>query len=421
MKILFYPSLKRLFLTTGVFYFFQLIDSKLVDKVTLLLEFDLDATDIDSNYLKEKIISGKLEIIECCSNHWGSGFEYHKNCKETIKQIVKYNFDIIFMPDDIYIMNNYLLHMIKFKMCICYQTASTLSSVKKYQQSIIKNITLHRFNIKLMNYGYLGLWLLKLFYKHFKEYYIFPFINIGVFFSGSKSLYLRNGDVGEQCEYYIVFSLYDKNACLEDGVNEKELVINGHPLQNRPELYEKVFSSKLPANTKYDITYFQTDIGIKDYISYYNQFLIPLLVEEFNIAIKLHPNSVLNNDLMRYFDQLGNTYNFTIAKDDNFYKLSAESEIIIGETTSVLETISFLFAKKKIISINMLKSKICERYKNHDHIIYVDEYNVLKNVIENKDICSSSKQKPKNTFIPIDYLLRDLSIHFSEKHSINTI
>ena len=93
--------------------------------------------------------------------------------------------------------------------------------------------------------------------------------------------------------------------------------------------------------------------------------------------------------------------------DDNFYKLGAESKTIIGETTSVLEMLSFLNINKKIISINLLKTKINERYKNHEDIIYLEEYSELKNIIENQEITLPGKKKTNNISIPIDYLLNN--------------
>jgi len=246
--------------------------------------------------------------------------------------------------------------------------------------------------------------------SHINNYWLFP-IMAGIRpFHKSRSFCLMNGDVGAQADYYLVFSEFDRRCCLEDKTSADKIIVNGHPLEQSPELYLELRQEKASEKQpEYDIVYFQTDLGFR-IEEYYDRLLPPLLDSKLRVAVKLHPGSLNNHGLLIYLDELGGRYaNLTILSETDFYPAAAGAKVIAGETTSVLEISSFIFKDKPIISVNLNRLPLGERYKGHHAIIYTEDIDDIVRLAESGAAFSSAGTKPEQRDgKPIDVLLREL-------------
>jgi hypothetical protein len=419
MLILMYPSLERLFLTTGVYYLIQLLRSENVSRVVLLVEFDFDQLDINHSILQEYVQSGKLHIIRSKVEVWGSGYDYHKRCKEACERVPKLDYDVLFMPDDIYIMNNYLLRFFRCKSVICYQTASsTLLSITESRAKLFKDILNERQRNSLVSFLKHVFYIGDCIKNHALNYFLFPAITSGKLFYDSISMHLMNGDVGKQADFYIVFGEHDKKCCVRDGTKEEKVIINGHPLEMYPELCGEMYQIKFESvPIKYDFVFFQTTC---DYASekYYNKLLLPIIRDNWKLAVKLHPGNFSDKRIVEYFSALRAEYeNVDVFADYSYYKLASEASIIFGEETSVLETIAYVLREKPIISVNIDGVSVRERFKNHPLILYTETVNTLLDFAKMRSESNQRKiSKPESNCEPIGMLLQRLLIKCEDEY-----
>jgi len=401
----------HLFWTTGIYYLY--IISKRYE-VTLALE----------NCSQEE----ELKIIDVCKRGVISVFHLetkynlsrHKYCREIAYNLVKsIKPDIIFTNDDQNVFNMYLLRAAKKRgaVSICYQTG-TMEGKRRYNWELFCGADAVNFRDRYgLSYS-VALLLAKFirYVKHIWHYYSAPLMIGESPFIEKSSAYLSKGRSGmRDGDCFIVFSKREKNICISDGLCVDKVEVLSHPIEYIDRsMIEKLWAIKTATNAEQnknkivlillpDIeSLFSLHRETREIISsekIYKSWttIIATILNKYPNAIvwlKMHPGASVKSkfivSLLKEFSRYKKIEIVSNAIDGMQYAVNAD--VIIGETSTLLYTVSRAFDNKEVISFDLLKRKLGDAYKGDRKIRYVKS---IENYL-NTSPCRRMSFLPKN-------------------------
>jgi hypothetical protein len=391
-KAIFYPGPIHLFWTTGIYYLY-LISKRY--EVTLVLE--------------NCSIDNEKKIIEVCKHRLKDVFHLetkynllrHKYYRETAYNLVgSVNPDIIFINDDQNVFNTYLLRATKKKGCvsICYQTG-TMEGKRRYNWGLFCGADACNMADKYKLPYFISLLLTKLIQhsRHIWHYYCAPLLAGERPFTGKSSAYLSKGRSGmRDGDCFVVFSEREKNICISDGLCADKIIILSHPIESVDRsMIEELWNIKNANKTKQDkektvlilLPHVENDFCVeretgqiisKERIYESWETIMSSTLNKYPNAIvwlKMHPGANLNSKttkwLLKDFIRYRNIE--IVSNDVDGMQYAVNADIIIGETSTLLYTVSRAFEDKDVISFDLLKRRLGDAYKGDRKICYVTD------------------------------------------------
>lgn len=390
-RVIFHPGPIHLFWTTGIYYLYLL--SKRY-QVTLALE-NCSADD-------------EKKIIEVCQNRLRDilrletkyNFARHRYSRETAYSLVESaKPDIIFTNDDQNVFSMYLLRAAKKRgaISICYQTGTMEGKRRHNWELLCGAAACNRADKYNLPYP-IALFIEKSIQhsRHIWHYYCAPVLAGDRPFRGKSSSYLSKGRSGmRDGDCFIVFSEREKNICVSDGLHADKIAVLPHPIEYVDRSVITELWLKNTAETGQDkkktvlilLPNVEDDFCIKretgriiDRGEIYESWkaIMSSSLRKYPAAafwLKLHPGADLDGQFTQRLlkDFIGHRNVEIVPNDVDGMQYAVSADVIIGETSTLLYTVSRVFDDKEIISFDLLKRRLGDAYKGDRKIRYVTD------------------------------------------------
>jgi hypothetical protein len=432
-KVLFYVGNPYVFRSTFIGYLYEI--SQKFPVILLSEKLDLETQAI----LQDKKLFPKVEKI-IPVNYFSTGemnlFSKSKYFYKLIKSVFsKYKPKIIISPNDYNYFELYLMRL--GKMTDCLNIAVQTSNVERAIE-VERFVDLINANLRFPSFLPLSLRLflakIRKYFGHFIYYWILP-ITVGEkpFFGKSSSI-LRTGQSGmRDSDYQVVFSKKDYNVFLEEGVPREKLIILSHPLaREAKKFFDKAYFDKykkqqkslcvmVPEDTALGFVKSNQSIIINKRDRWRNHVdIIKTIIKIFpdwKIYAKIHPDTKNFEELRGNLNKISKNIEIIDPREpiDKYIEIS---DAVIGlplSASTAIFTASLQCPEKPIISLDFHKEILGDYYKNFSGIEYIDNKDLLINVlglIKDGRYKKNNKNKKQKGDFPnflnlLEYLLKN--------------